>query len=60
MTWYSGLKCISVSQATVILLFGSPITTLLSLISGGKLNLQEILSGILIIFGIIFVIGLNV
>ncbi|MDP2821007.1 MAG: EamA family transporter [bacterium] len=57
MTWYSGLKFIPVSQATVILLLGSPITTLLSLIAGGKINPQEIFSGILIIFGIIFVIG---
>jgi drug/metabolite transporter (DMT)-like permease len=57
MTWYSGLKFIPASQATVILLLGSPITTLLSLIAGGKINHQEILSGILIILGIIFVIG---
>jgi len=57
MTWYSGLKFIPVSQATVILLLGSPITTLLSLITVGKINPQEIFSGILIIFGIIFVIG---
>jgi drug/metabolite transporter (DMT)-like permease len=57
MTWYSGLKFIPASQATVILLLGSPITTLLSLIAGGKINHQEIFSGILIILGIIFVIG---
>jgi len=57
MTWYNGLKFIPVSQATVILLLGSPITTILSLITVGKINLQEIFSGILIIFGIIFVIG---
>ncbi|KPJ57342.1 hypothetical protein AMJ49_01975 [Parcubacteria bacterium DG_74_2] len=57
MTWYTGLKYIPVSQATVILLLGSPITTLLSLIFGGKVNFQEILSGVLIIFGIIFIIG---
>ena len=57
ITWYSGLKFIPVSQATVILLLGSPITALLSLIAGGKINQQEIFSGILIILGIIFVIG---
>jgi drug/metabolite transporter (DMT)-like permease len=57
MTWYSGLKFIPASQATVILLLGSPITTLLSLIARGKINHQEIFSGILIILGIIFVIG---
>jgi drug/metabolite transporter (DMT)-like permease len=59
MTWYSGLKYIPVSQAAVILLFGSPITTLLSLISQGAVSFQEVLSGILIILGIIFVIGLK-
>jgi len=59
MSWYSGLKYIPVSQATAILLFGSPITTFLSLISGGKISFQEILSGILIILGVISVIGLK-
>lgn len=57
ITWYSGLKYIPVSQATVILLLGSPITTFLSLISGGKVSSQEILAGFLIIFGVSFVIG---
>jgi drug/metabolite transporter (DMT)-like permease len=57
MTWYSGLKYIPVSQATVILVLGSPITTLLSLISGGRVSYQEILSSILVILGIIAIIG---
>lgn len=57
MTWYSGLKYIPVSQATVILLFGSPITTLLSLIFERKIIYQEFLASILIILGIIIVIG---
>jgi len=57
MTWYSGLKFVPVSQATVILLFGSPITTFLSLIFERKISFPEILSSILIIFGIIFIIG---
>lgn len=59
VTWYSGLKLIPVSQATAILLFGSPITTFLSLISGGKVSFQEILAGVLIILGVILVIGLR-
>ncbi len=59
MTWYSGLKYIPVSHAMVILLLGSPITTLLSLISGGKIDSQEILAGGLIILGVIFVIGIK-
>lgn len=59
MTWYSGLKYIPVSQAAVILLLGSPITTLLSLISQGVVGFQEVLSGTLIILGVISVIGLK-
>ncbi len=58
-TWYSGLKHIPVSQATVILLLGSPITTLLSFISGRGITLQEILAGILIISGLILILGLK-
>lgn len=57
ITWYSGIKYIPISQATVILLFGSPITTLLSLISKGEIKSQEILAGSLIILGIVFVMG---
>jgi len=57
ITWYSGLKYIPVSKATVILLLGSPITTLLSLISSGQVVFQEILAGVLVILGIILVIG---
>jgi len=59
MSWYSGLKYVPVSQATVILLFGSPVTTFLSLIWSKKINFQEIFAGILIILGIISVIGVN-
>lgn len=59
MTWYSGLKYIPVSQATVILLFGFPITTLLSSIWNKEIHIQELTSTFLIIVGIIFVIGLN-
>jgi len=59
LTWYSGLKLIPVSQATVILLLGSPITTFLNLISGGKVTHLEIISAILIIFGVILVIGVK-
>lgn len=59
ITWYSGLKYIPVSQATVILLLGSPVTTLVSLISGGKVSFQEILAGFFMISGVVFVIGLK-
>jgi drug/metabolite transporter (DMT)-like permease len=56
-TWYHGLKFVPVSQATVILALGSPITTFLSFISGGKISFQETISGILIVFGIISILG---
>jgi len=59
ITWYSGLKYIPVSQATVILLLGSPITTLLSLFSGGRVSLEEILAGFLIVLCIIYILGLK-
>lgn len=59
VTWYSGLKYIPASQATVILLFGLPITTVLSFISSGKVNQNEIFSGLLVILGIVFIIGLK-
>jgi len=59
MTWYNGLKFIPVSQATVILLLGSPITTLLSFIQTRQVSFQEILSGIFIILGILLVFGLK-
>lgn len=59
ITWYTGLKHIPVSQAAVILILGSPITTLLNLISGGSVSVKEIMAGVLIISGIIFVLGLS-
>ena len=59
MTWYNGLKFIPVSQATVILLLGSPITTLLSFIQTRQVSFQEIFSGIFIILGILLVFGLK-
>jgi len=59
LTWYSGLKFIPVSQATVILLLGSPITTFLSLIFGGKISLEEMISGLLILLGIIVIFGIK-
>jgi len=58
-TWYSGLKYIPLSTATAILILGSPITTLFSLIAGTKISFREIISAILILFGIIFVLGIK-
>lgn len=59
ITWYEGLKTVPVSQATVILILGLPITTFLSFLAGGKVGFQEILSGVLIILGMMIVLGLK-
>jgi drug/metabolite transporter (DMT)-like permease len=59
LSWYAGLKLIPVSQATVILLLGSPITTFLNLFSSGKISLKEIISGLLIFLGIIIIFGIK-
>ena len=59
ISWYSGLKFIPVSQATCILLLGSPITTVLSFISDGKILSKDLISGILVILGIIFILGIK-
>lgn len=59
MTWYSGLKHIPVSLATAILLLGSPITTLLTVMAAGKISWQEILSGALILIGLILIISFD-
>ncbi len=56
MTWYNGLKFVPVSQATAILLFGSPITTFLNLVSGDKVSPKEFFSAILIILGILIIL----
>lgn len=57
MTWYSGLKYVPVSVATSVLLIGSPITTLLSLVTAGKVSSKEIISLSLILIGVILVLG---
>ncbi len=57
LSWYSGLKKIPLHQATTILLFGGPITTILNLIFGGKVSQAEIFSTILIFFGILIALG---
>jgi len=59
ITWYCGLKHVPVSQASVILLLGLPITTSLSLIWTGNIAFQELLAGLFIILGVISIFGLN-
>jgi drug/metabolite transporter (DMT)-like permease len=57
MSWYSGLKYVSVSVATAILLLGSPITIFLAFSSSGKINFGEIVSSGLIISGLAMILG---
>lgn len=57
LTWYNGLKFIPVSQATIILTLGSPITTLLNYVSGSAINGKEILAGIFVVLGVVSVLG---
>jgi len=59
MTWYSGLKYIPVSQAAVILLLGSPITTFLSFIWTGQIGLRGLFASFLIVLGVFLVLGLK-
>lgn len=59
ITWYGGLKHVSVSKATVILLLGSPITSLLVLVWTGQIAISSIFAGLLIISGIITILGMS-
>jgi len=60
ITWYSGLRHINVSTATIILLLGSPITTLLTFIFQGKgFSLHQLIGVGLLIFGVGLALGLR-
>lgn len=56
MTWYTGLKYIKVSEAAIILMLGSPITTLLTTIFSRPLGIREYLATALIIIGVVLAI----
>ncbi|MBI4709433.1 MAG: DMT family transporter [Candidatus Portnoybacteria bacterium] len=57
LTWYSGLKYIPVSLASAILIIGSPITTLLSLVSGAGISLREIAAATIILVGLTIILA---
>lgn len=59
ITWYSGLKHISVSLAAAVLMLGSPITTALAFASGTKIAPKDIASGLLILAGLIFILSVK-
>lgn len=57
VTWYNGLRCISAVSATVILLLGSVITTLLNyLFFDIALAASEVLGGLLLILGAVIMV----
>lgn len=56
-TWYSGLKYIKVSEAAIILMLGSPITTILASIFSKPAALKEYLASGLIILGVLGILG---
>jgi len=57
ITWYNGLKNVPVSVATTILLFGLPITNILTAIKAGSLTSSELSSSLLILGGITLIVG---
>jgi len=59
-TWYTGLKYINVSTATVILLLGSPITSLLTFIFQGQpFSQTQLIGAVLLVSGVALAIGLQ-
>ncbi len=56
ITWYRGLAKIPVSVASSVLILGSPVTTMLVILSSGKINWGEILSAFFIVSGVIVII----
>ncbi len=59
VTWYSGLKHIKVTEAAIILMLGSPVTTMLSTIFSKPATLKEYLAVFLIIAGVATAIGVK-
>lgn len=57
LTWYGGLKYVPVSVATAVLMFGSSITTMLSLASGAKISAGELLGAATITTGLAVIFG---
>ena len=58
-TWYTGLKYIKLSDAAVILMLGSPITTYLTAIFTKPVSFNEYVGTLLIITGVVIAIGIN-
>lgn len=56
-TWYTGLKYIKLSEAAIILMLGSPITTCLTAIFTGSISIKEVASSVIIIASVIIALG---
>lgn len=56
-TWYSGIKYVKISEAAIILMLGSPITTLLSTIFTRPAALNEYAAMLFIICGVLVAFG---
>lgn len=59
MTWYTGLKYIKVSEAAIILMLGSPITTFFTAIFSQTIGAKEFIAVLLIIAGVVFAVGVK-
>jgi drug/metabolite transporter (DMT)-like permease len=58
-TWYTGLKYVKVSEAAIILMLGSPITTCLNALASGAMSTREFFGIIIAIAGVIIAVGAN-
>lgn len=58
-TWYTGLKYIKVTEASIILMLGSPITTLLATIFAKPAGIREYTAMIFIVFGVLAVFEMS-
>ncbi|MBW2965330.1 DMT family transporter [Candidatus Woesearchaeota archaeon] len=56
-TWYAGLKLVSASRASCILVLGSAVTTILTFIDAGTVTIAGLAGTALILSGTILVIG---
>jgi len=56
-SWYAGLKLVSATSATCVLLLGSAVTTLLSFFSAAPVTLTEIAGAALISTGVVVTLG---
>lgn len=59
ITWYTGLKHIKVSEAAIILMLGSPITTCLVALFGSSVSGKELAASGMIVLGVASAFGLK-